>query len=120
MAKLSAHGGEVIRFFDPRRCMLKAYMADGKILGRTIFSGGWKVVGRLKPGVSPQEAAENRRRWLATQPAWVSKVKSFPSQRTLEQWHSDGGCETPSGDWVEPDGDGPDGAPSWLKLCGCI
>lgn len=120
MAKLSAHDQEIIRFFSPARFMLKAYMADGKILGRTVFSGGWKVVGRLKPGVTPQQAAENIRQWQATQPAWVAKVKSFPSQCTLEQWISDGGCETPSGDWVEPDGEGPDGAPSWLRLLGCI
>jgi len=38
-----------------------------------------------------------------------------PSQSDLEGWVSDdGGCETVSGDWVEPDGWGPDGAPSWL------
>lgn len=43
-----------------------------------------------------------------------------PSQQDLEEWSEDSGCETISGDWVEPDGWGPDGAPSWLLALGLI
>lgn len=119
MAKLSVHGEELIRFFDPRRCMLKAYMADRTVLGRRIGSG-WKVVARIKPEVTVEQAVANRRAWLAKQPAWVQKVKSLPSMRSMERWQMDDICETPSGDRVEPDGTGPDGAPSWLVLAGFI
>lgn len=48
-------------------------------------------------------------------PAWALKVKSMPSIRTLEEWVSDCGCETVTGEWVEPDGIGRDGAPAWLR-----
>lgn len=92
MAKLSAHGREVGRFFDPRRCRLTAVMADGSILGR--------LRERL--------------------PAWALTVKRLPSEATLREAVFDGVCESVTGDTVEPDGYGPDGAPSWLRALGMI
>lgn len=38
--------------------------------------------------------------------------------KQLEHWAYDSVCESVTGDDVEPDGEGPDGAPSWLRaLC---
>lgn len=118
MAKLSAHGPEMFRYFSPRRGFLKAYMSDGTILYRSVFTSGWKILGRVKPGVSVEQAVASARDWVSKQPVWLQQIRSLPSQRTLERWNADGGCETPSGDWVEPDGQGPNGEPSWLLLLG--
>ena len=43
-----------------------------------------------------------------------------PDEEELEDMHSDGCCDTVTGDSVEPDGHGPDGAPSWLLALGFI
>ena len=51
MAKLSAHGRELARAFDPRRGKLVAYMEDGVTLCRSV-GGGWKILARKKPDVS--------------------------------------------------------------------
>ena len=42
---------------------------------------------------------------------WRGKVCDVPSLDELEEWAYDSGCETPDGDWVEPDH--PD---SWLRI----
>lgn len=44
----------------------------------------------------------------------------IPDVEALEEWAHDTVCETPTGDTVEPDGYGPDGAPSWLLILGLI
>lgn len=46
---------------------------------------------------------------------WQGEYYDQPSVEQLEEWLFDGGCETPAGDWVEPDA--PD---SWLSLLGLI
>jgi hypothetical protein len=38
-----------------------------------------------------------------------------PSIEQLMEWEMDGGCETPEGEWVEPDHED-----SWLRLLGMI
>lgn len=46
---------------------------------------------------------------------WHGKVYDVPTIEQLEEWMLDSGCETPDGDWVEPD------APeSWLRVLGMI
>ena len=80
MAKLSAHGAEIgrLEFSDHR----KAYMADGKILKDR--GHGWKLWGKLKPGVAAQAAFENAKRKqaekLAARPmlaAYVDHLRSL-------------------------------------------
>jgi hypothetical protein len=120
MAKLSAHGEVVIRRLSPRG-YLKAYCSDGKVLARTVYSNGWKIAGKLKPNVAPLEAPANvRRACTENGEAWRLDVKRIPSQRILERWNEDGGCFTVTGEWVEPDGIGTDGAPSWLRALAMI
>jgi hypothetical protein len=43
-----------------------------------------------------------------------------PSVEQLQEWEYDCGCETPAGEWTEPDGYGESGAPSWLMVMGMI
>ena len=57
MAKLSAHGAEIGRV--EFTTYAKAYMADGTILKNDGF--GWKLAGKCKPGVTPQQAFDHQR-----------------------------------------------------------
>jgi hypothetical protein len=116
MAKLSAHGEEIGRLLVNGG--QAAYMSDGTILFRSIYHG-WKVRGRRKAEVSLQDWIELKRARIADAPEW-RRVRNIPGRRTLEAWLFDSVCETPSGDLVEPDGIGPDGAPSWLRLLGLV
>ena len=43
-----------------------------------------------------------------------------PSLRTMEKWMDSGIARTVTGNKTEPDGYGPDGAPSWLLALGMI
>lgn len=46
---------------------------------------------------------------------WRGKVYDVPTIEELEEWMYESGCETPDGDWVEPD------APeSWIRILGMI
>lgn len=113
MARLSAHGEELLRYFDARTGCLYACMADGTRLVRSI-GNGWKIRGRKRSDISLEAWLSVKRHAKASQPWWAEKIRSLPSLHTLERWEADGGCETVTGEWCEPDGYGPDGSPSWL------
>lgn len=51
---------------------------------------------------------------------WPEPTTERPDIETLEEWHSDGGCEATDGCWVEPDGVCEHGHPSWLLRLGYI
>ena len=44
----------------------------------------------------------------------------IPDVEVLEEWASEGGCETPSGSWVETDGYDECNEPSWMLILGFI
>ena len=46
---------------------------------------------------------------------WNGKSYDVPNLAQLEEWEREGGCETPEGEWVEPDHED-----SWLFLLGLI
>jgi hypothetical protein len=48
------------------------------------------------------------------------RMNDTPSIEQMEQWMSEGGCEATNGYWVEPDGTGPHGKPSWQLHLGPI
>jgi|SRR6185369_15406910 len=58
MAKLSAHGVELLRRELSNGRL--AYMSDGKILRDS--GDGWKLYAHVKPGVDPAAHAESRRK----------------------------------------------------------
>lgn len=76
MAKLSAHGAEVGRVEYIGK--VKAYFADGKVL--VNYGQGWKLAGKLKPGLTPesayQSARDNLARLLAERPA-LAEYRQF-------------------------------------------
>ena len=119
MAKLSAHGTELARYFSPKNRGLVAVMGDGTRLLRRMDSG-WTVIGRKKAHLPMDEWVALKLETIAKLPGWCRDVRSLPSMRTLEEWQNDSMCETVTGDRVEPDGVGPDGAPSWLIALGFI
>ena len=62
MAKLSAHGEELFR--EVGLTSSKAWMEDGTTLKN--YGSGWKIYGKVKAGVSPQQAADNARERAVT------------------------------------------------------
>lgn len=44
----------------------------------------------------------------------------MPDLEQLEEWESEGVCETPDGCFTEPDGTCSHGLPSWLIIAGVI
>lgn len=119
MAKVSAHGTSLFTYFSARRGGLLRYMSDGTILRRTPWQNSWKVYGKGTPE-QIVEIVAHKESWLAGKPEWLREIKSLPTFELLKEWEADGVCETPTGHRVEPDGTGPDGSPSWLRLLGVI
>jgi hypothetical protein len=70
MAKLSAHGA-IIGTIEYTAKTVR-YMEDGKVL--VNFGDGWKIRGKLKTGLSPQEAyakaVKKQQDFLAARPAF--------------------------------------------------
>jgi hypothetical protein len=50
----------------------------------------------------------------------ITSAFKVPGMDTLERWGNMGKCKTPSGQWTECDGHGPDGAPSWMLVLSLI
>lgn len=121
MAKKSAHGEPFATYLG--NYGLLAVFPDGVTLRRTPLSNGWKEYRRKKATVPLDQwrsQKEQRIAELRAREPWRFAAKTIPSMRTLEEWTNDCMCETPTGDIVEPDGTGPDGAPSWLLHFGMI
>jgi hypothetical protein len=49
---------------------------------------------------------------------WRGKRYETPPLEQIEEWTYDSVCDSLEDDTVEPDGIGPDGAPSWLLALG--
>jgi hypothetical protein len=51
---------------------------------------------------------------------YITGFSKAPSISTMEKWSDDGVAKSITGERVEPDGTGPDGAPSWMLALGYI
>ncbi len=51
---------------------------------------------------------------------YFEDFEDVPDDNTLQRWMFDGVVRSITGETVEPDGYGPDGAPSWLLALGLI
>lgn len=111
---------EILRWFSPQRLVLKSLRRDGVVLFRGVGDSRWRPFFHKKAEIPLDEFIENKRNAVAKLPEWARLAHAIPSVRQLEEWVSDCQCETPTGDIVEPDGHGPDGAPSWLLALGMI
>lgn len=85
MAKVSAHGTEVgtIHFLT----YAKRYMSDGVVLKNIGF--GWKIHGKVKPGVTPEQAFNNAadrvRAYRAERPAYSAYRAALHSMAGLSK-----------------------------------
>ena len=118
MAKLSAHGTELFRYFSARYRALISVRSDGITLYRTPFAG-WKVLSRKKKDVSLKEWKETKYKAYGKLQPWKQEVRELPSIKQVEAWSLDSVCETTDGNECEPDYRGP-GAPSWLVALGLV
>ncbi len=119
MAKLVAHGYELFRYYSMKYRGILAVMSDGVTMVKRT-DGAWKVAARKKPDVTLEAWREGKKNLYESLPQWMRNAKSIPTLATLQRWEMDGVCKTPTGHMVEPDGVGPDGVPSWLRILGLI
>ncbi len=110
----------VLRYFSPTARALVTLTSEGVTLIRRIDDDDWKIRARKKESLSYDEWIAIKQIDIATLPAWALDIRDLPRLEDLEEWLSDGLCQTPTGHDVEPDGEGPDGVPSWLRLLGLI
>jgi hypothetical protein len=102
------------------------YYENGKMPGDSLkptyvikyrrVDGDWKVLARKKADFPHTQWLSGKAALVAGLDRWQREVRALPSWRELQAWESDGICDTPTGHRVEPDGQGPDGVPSWLRL----
>lgn len=113
------YGAELHRYFSQRECGLISVRANGVTLLQRLGSD-WKVLCRMKADVPLERWTAGKREVFMSQPAWAREVTEMPTMEEVEDWVHDSVCDTPTGHQVEPDGEGPDGVPSWLRLLGLI
>ncbi len=120
MAKLSAHGYELYRYFSPDYRGLLSIRSDGVTLIRYPGSN-WKVKKRKKAEVSFEQWRAGRADTYARHPQWARDCQTLPSVEQINEWSTDSVCETIDGDTCEPDAPafGTHG-PSWLVALGYI
>lgn len=111
---------EFARFLSMKFRALVSYRSDGRILIQRIGDSGFRPFLRKKSDVPLEQWIANKRTEISAVPAWCFEVHEVPSLEELEDWNADGICETPTGYVVEPDGQGPDDSPSWLRCLGLI
>jgi len=111
---------EVARYFSRRHRGLISIAQEGAVLRLTLGDEDWKVLLRKKDAIAIEDWLAKKKEIVAQMPAWARETRELPTVEQMAEWLSDGQCETPSGDEVEPDGHGPDGAPSWLLALGLI
>ena len=114
----STEGQELYRYFSRNYKALVSIRTNGTILQKAMGED-WKIWGHKNPDTPLDEWIEGRRAFRNKLPHWAF-VDDLPSMAEIDEWMMDGCCESLSGDIVEPDGIGPDGAPSWLIALGMI
>lgn len=119
MALLICNGTELALYFDTKLRALVSVRSNGVRLYRKLGST-WKVLARKKADAPLESWKKQALELRDAQPAWAQRVKNLPTLETLMRWEADGKCKTPTGAWVEPDGQDANGVPSWLRVLGFI
>jgi hypothetical protein len=111
------HGNEIAHYLNDRAQFCVVF-EDGTTVYQTVDDREWRVRARIKQGVELDKWRKAKMAKLAKMEAWRLEIVELPSMDQVREWATDSVCETTSGDEIEPDGYGPDGAPSWLvALC---
>jgi hypothetical protein len=119
MEGLSEYVEEIARYFSTKHGGLISIRADGVTLVRHPGTE-WKVLARKRDDVSIKQWTQGKMEFVDRLSAWKVGVESLPSLEKIGEWVADSVCETVTGEMVEPDGVGSDGAPSWLLALGMI
>ena len=107
---------DLFRFFDQKTGHMVSIRDDGTVNHASINDVKYRCVAKKKTDVPMEQWVAAKQAKYDALPEWTKKVKRLPSMASLERWSDDGVCMTPTGHKVEPDGNGPDGVPSWLRL----
>ena len=110
---------ELVRYLNTNGHLISV-RDDGTTYVATLNSRGWILYRTKKVEVTLDAWRLAKLERAATLEPWRRKVRKLPALRTLERWSYDGVCKSVTGATVEPDGHGPDGAPSWLLALGLI
>jgi hypothetical protein len=112
---------EFLRFFSMKPHTLLCYRTDGTVCIQRLGDYDCRLHATKKTDVTVEAWMDQSRKAVHQMPAWVREVTALPTVEDLEEWvEGCGVCETPTGHCVEPDGEGPDGVPSWLLCLGLI
>jgi hypothetical protein len=79
-----------------------------------VFSGQFGIIG------SGNSAHTGETEMPETTTRFPNIQYAKPDIEQLQMWEEEGGCETPDGCWVEPDGICEHGQKSWLLIMGLI
>ena len=106
MAKCSAHGSEIGTIY--KSTSAKRYMSDGVILKNAGF--GWKLYGKVKPGIDPAEAYARAKAksedFIASRPCYAAYLKELHDMAGLsKRWKLEAAIsmmpDDPDGVWSE-------------------
>ena len=112
---------EFLRFFSMKQHALLSYRTDGTVYIQRLNDDDWRHYATKKTDVPLEAWMDQICKAVHQMPAWVREVTALPTLDELEEWvEGCSVCETPTGHCVEPDGEGPDGVPSWLLCLGLI
>lgn len=111
---------EICRYFSVTERALIRALEDGSRQIRRIDDDDWRDWRRKRADVPLETWRQQIRDRVARLPDWARTVTELPTLAELQEAMSDGVCATVSGDEIEPDGIGSDGAPSWLLALGFI
>ena len=111
---------ELRRFFSRKRRALMSLRSDGAIYSKSL-THGWKCVSQMPEAMTIKDRLTWFENWQLSGKPWQSMVRDIPTLDDLErQLYADSTCETPDGEYVEPDGESHAGVPSWLRIFGLI
>jgi hypothetical protein len=112
---------EFLRFFCRKKHALLSYRRDGTVHIQRLGDDDWRLYATKKADVSLDAWMDHVCQAAQRMPAWVREVTVLPTLDELQEWIEECSmCETPTGHSAEPDGEGPDGVPSWLRCLGLI
>lgn len=116
----SPQAEELFRYVSASANGLLSVRANGEVYRQTPFSPAWELYATRKLTLSLEEWITKKAEQKSNLPYWQHGISELPSEAELSHWMVDGVASSVTGDSVEPDGHGPDGAPSWLVALGLI
>lgn len=112
------------KFFPPFTVTTKRELRFGVTEPKPTFPAGSRIQVAFAEGddeyIFIQGQSRDLRIHIRRAKDTITGFSAVPGERTLEKWLFADVVKTPTGHKVEPDGHGPDGSPSWLRVLGLI